>query len=323
MESPPYHDLLEGGAKVWNEWRQQNPTAKPAFLGANLHGANLKGANLKGVSLQDTRGLTQEQIEQALGDETNTLPRDLRRPMEWRSPARAGNHRGAANDTVAAEDQLGFAHYVEAFAQLIDSPDTKPPLTIGIYGSWGMGKSFLLKNIEWKLRDEMFKNRPLSPGAAPRPKVHVVHFNAWEYSAAEVIWPGLVRKIMDTFEETWSRPRRFFTKFWRNARRQTRRFRGHLLLTALILAAIFLVAIWQLGTDAKDATTWIDSAIALGGAITVLAIGGLVKLVTDTLANPLGQYVTALTEGEQPVESAEARPSDMKTSQAQTQDTST
>jgi hypothetical protein len=31
----------------------------------------------------------------------------------------------------------------------------------------------------------------------------------------------------------------------------------------------------------------------------------------------------ALTEGEQPVESADARPSDMKTSQAQTQDTST
>ena len=31
----------------------------------------------------------------------------------------------------------------------------------------------------------------------------------------------------------------------------------------------------------------------------------------------------ALTEGEQPVESADARPSDMKTSQAQTQDTPT
>jgi hypothetical protein len=131
---------------------------------------------------------------------------------------------------------------------------------------------------------------------ARRPEVHVVHFNAWEYSAAELIWPGLVRKIMDTFEETWSRPRRFFTKFSRNARRQTRRFRGRLLLTALILAAVFVVALWQAGADATTAPTLIDSAIALGGALTVVAIGGLVKLVTDTLANPLGKYVTALAE---------------------------
>jgi hypothetical protein len=251
MESPPNLDLLKEGAKVWNEWRQQNPTPKPllqvadlqgAILQeADLHEADLYRANLQGANLQDAQRLTQEQIERAFGDETTTLPEGLRRPMEWPSP-RAGNLRGAANDSIAVEDQLGFAHYVDAFAQLIDSPDTKPPLTIGIYGSWGMGKSFLLKNIEWKLQDGEFKNRP-QPYAVRRPEVHVVHFNAWEYSAAEVIWPGLVRKIMDTFEATWSNPRRFFTKFGRNVRRQTSRFRGHLLLTALILAAVFLVAL--------------------------------------------------------------------------------
>jgi hypothetical protein len=182
---------------------------------------------------------------------------------------------------------------VEAFAQLIDSPNTEPPLTIGIYGSWGMGKSFLLKNIEWKLQEEKFKNRPQPPGMARRPEVHVVHFNAWEYSAAEVIWPGLVRKILDTLEETWSHPRRFATRFWRNARRQTRQFRGRLLLVVLVVFTVFLYALWRSG---DDATTLTDGAIAVGGAIAVLGVGGLVKLVSDTLANPLGQYVTALAE---------------------------
>jgi hypothetical protein len=55
---------------------------------------------------------------------------------------------GAGNDRVADEDQLGFRYYVKAFADLITSPHTTPPLTIGIFGSWGMGKSFLLEHIE-------------------------------------------------------------------------------------------------------------------------------------------------------------------------------
>jgi hypothetical protein len=199
---------------------------------------------------------------------------------------RTGTLRGAVNDTVAVEDQLGFSYYVDAFAELIAAPDTHPPLTIGIYGSWGMGKSFLLSHIERRLSEEGFKRRPRPPGSEPRPDVHVVHFNAWEYSAAEVIWPGLVRRILNKLEETWSRPRRFATRLRRNIRRQTRQFRGRLILVALVLAIALLIALLQSGFDAK----------IVGGAIAVLGISGLVKLITDTLANPLGQYVVALAE---------------------------
>ena len=63
--------------------------------------------------------------------------------------------------------------------------------------------------------------------------------------------------------------------------------------------------------------------------------GGYGTLLTgQTSTRPTSKYTVnfhpaveaemwALTEGEQPVESADARPSDMKTSQAQTQDTPT
>src|SRR5215208_3687123 len=176
---------------------------------ANLRRANLRRVDLQAAILQDARGLTQEQIEQAFGDETTTLPEPLYPPGRWRLAARAGTLGGAANDTVEhVKDQLGFVHYVEAFAELIDSPNTDPPLTIGIYGSWGMGKSFLLKNIGWKLKNEKFKNRP-QLGAVRRPEVYVVDFNAWEYSAAEVIWPGL-RKLLEFKGErlTWEELRR-------------------------------------------------------------------------------------------------------------------
>jgi len=29
MESQPYLDFLKRGAKVWNEWREQNPSTRP------------------------------------------------------------------------------------------------------------------------------------------------------------------------------------------------------------------------------------------------------------------------------------------------------
>ena len=262
--------------------------------GAFLEDSDLRGADLRGAYLQDAKELTQEQIELTFGNATTTLPRHLHPPAGWRLGARAGNLRGAANDTIAGEDQLGFAHYVDAFAQLIAAPDTHPPLTIGIYGSWGMGKSFLLHHIEQRLESKPSDGNPGSssrmPGAAAGPKVRVVHFNAWEYSAAVLIWPGLVRKILDKLEEPWSPWKRFAKRFRRNIRRQTRQFRGRLILVALVLLSVVLgVALLQPGSDAT----------IIGGAIAVLGIGGLAglaKLITDTIANPLGQYVTALAE---------------------------
>jgi hypothetical protein len=204
--------------------------------------------------------------------------------------AREGNLRGAANDTIFVADQLGFKDYVDAFAQLIASPDTYPPLTIGIYGSWGTGKSFLLHHIEDQLDpqlfDKNFEGTSRLPDSEPWRNVHVVHFNAWEYSAAEVIWPALVRRILDRLEKTVDQPQRFAERFWRNVRRQTRQFRGRLIVVALVVALVALAALWQSGSDAT----------IIGGAIAVLGVAGVVKLVTDTLANPLGQYVTALAE---------------------------
>jgi Pentapeptide repeats (8 copies) len=63
------------------------------LTGANLTGAildpailteaNLKGANLKGAKLTAVIGLTQEQLEQAEGDETTQIPPPLKPPAHW------------------------------------------------------------------------------------------------------------------------------------------------------------------------------------------------------------------------------------------------
>jgi hypothetical protein len=50
---------------------------------ANLHGLELYRANLRGTDLQEVRGLTQEQLEQAVGDENTVLPEYLSVPAAW------------------------------------------------------------------------------------------------------------------------------------------------------------------------------------------------------------------------------------------------
>jgi hypothetical protein len=207
-------------------------------------------------------------------------PQDAAEDEAEREPARTGGLAGAGNDAVGERDQLGFEHYVQCFADLIASPQTSPPLTIGIYGSWGVGKSFLLRNIERRLGA-----RPRAPDA---PVIHVVQFNAWEYSAADTVWPALVRKIMVCLEEKthWPFPGRFLRKLWRNLLWELRQERAHLL--GALAGAALLLALLLTVNGLKVAPLW-AAAVALGA-------GGVIKVVGDTLTNPVSRWMAKLLE---------------------------
>ena len=55
-----------------------------AYLASvDLSGANLSGADLSELDLRNDTGLTQEQIDEAIGNERTYLPDDLQRPANW------------------------------------------------------------------------------------------------------------------------------------------------------------------------------------------------------------------------------------------------
>ena len=56
------------------------------LTGANLEGAELFEANLAGVDVSKAIGLTQEQLEVALGDYKSQVPNYLERPEAWSVP---------------------------------------------------------------------------------------------------------------------------------------------------------------------------------------------------------------------------------------------
>ena len=49
------------------------------------------------------------------------------------------------NDQPKGEDGLNYTDYADAFGSMLSDPQIALPITIGIYSSWGTGKSFLLE----------------------------------------------------------------------------------------------------------------------------------------------------------------------------------
>lgn len=66
-------------------------------------------------------------------------------------------------------DSFGHKYYCEAIVDSIKS--SEPPFTIGIFGSWGTGKSSLIRNIDNTLKKDK--------------KIRTINIDAWRYINAE------------------------------------------------------------------------------------------------------------------------------------------
>lgn len=68
-------------------------------------------------------------------------------------------------DQPSPTDCLDFSPYVKALSDLISSSRTQTPLTLGLFGTWGSGKSTLMRLIEGELKKRYVigKNAPLEP----------------------------------------------------------------------------------------------------------------------------------------------------------------
>ena len=83
-----------------------------------------------------------------------------RRPdTEWRPPALPVEEDQEAMVVLSDqpvgryEDELGFQQMASQLAQVVLSPSTSTPFTVGIEGGWGSGKSTLMRLVEESLTD--------------------------------------------------------------------------------------------------------------------------------------------------------------------------
>jgi hypothetical protein len=100
------------------------------------------------------------------------------------------------NDTPDAPDLLGIDPEVTAFARLAISRQIVPPLSIGLFGDWGSGKSFFMEKVKAKiedLADFAAEQAKVQPGLLHH-QVPQIRFNAWHYIETN-LWASLVEYI--------------------------------------------------------------------------------------------------------------------------------
>jgi len=102
------------------------------------------------------------------------------------------------SDDIDGPDLLGVDRDAKAFADLICLRAAKPPLSIGLFGNWGSGKSFFMGRIKQNIQTitaeaRHTENSPFCGTVVP------IHFNAWHY-VEQNLWASLVHHLFQELD---------------------------------------------------------------------------------------------------------------------------
>lgn len=105
------------------------------------------------------------------------------------------------------------------FASLISSLESNLGQMIGVFGKWGRGKTFFIKQVCQQLNIDFDLGKSLDDS-----KFHFIKFHAWKYQDTEAVWAYLYESFADTYfdhnkNSYWSflkwkfKKPEFFTRF--------------------------------------------------------------------------------------------------------------
>lgn len=83
-------------------------------------------------------------------------------------------------------DALGFESYTDSLSELVTKKGITP-FTIGIFGTWGSGKTSLMLMLRKKLESHY--------------NVRTIWFNAWKFDDEEQIWAALIQAILSQLDK--------------------------------------------------------------------------------------------------------------------------
>jgi serine/threonine protein kinase len=197
------------------------------------------------------------------------------------SPPAEAEHAPRSLTTLAADrptrrDSLHRSPLVQGLASVLDDPGTSLPMTIGIFGQWGSGKSSLMLQLE----------QALTTSARPESSKHwtPIWFDAWRYQSRDRMWAGLARAIyLQGTEAQGSLARRLRFRVDLERRRKG--------AAALVAAAIlgFVAVLWLVASviQAMTTTGWSPLAGAVAASGVISLAGAYLGLVSDPYARAL------------------------------------
>jgi Cdc6-like AAA superfamily ATPase len=176
----------------------------------------------------------------------------------------------------AADDRFGFRDCVGVLTNRAATADT--PLTIGIFGRWGSGKTSLMKLMQSKLQER----------ADGKPAVKTLWVNVWQLSNQEELWNAFLQALLTRVHKELP----FFRRLafdWRLLRERVDR--GELLRQLLInsyrivvvVTPLLLALFWPapLLADANQLLAVILDPWTGGGASLFLGLWLLLKPVVE------------------------------------------
>lgn len=210
-------------------------------------------------------------------------------------------------DVPSSEDHLDREAYANSLATFLMHDETAPPITIGLYGRWGTGKSsfwqllqrnLLLRIIVDTVTVDTAERKRLvaaarrfrqsrQPGitlpgghviplaAAERVaerRIVTVAFNAWQYDDAKQTWAGLASTISERLEKAlppWRRQWMRLKYAWRSNRSDVLLNFGLPVLLLLLAGAVLLP--WLTPAQVRE--------LAPQGEANENPLGGLLKAV--------------------------------------------
>ena len=162
------------------------------FLGLNV--SSLKSALYSFVSQHSQSTDFLDKWSEILKPSPSDLPASNEAPPdETFQPFIAGY---VSDSTKNPEDDLGISREVQTLCSVILAKDVSPPLSIGLFGDWGTGKTFFMD----RMREEIDFVKKQSKDSPTYSKFHTrvaqITFNAWHYVDAN-LWASLVSHILE------------------------------------------------------------------------------------------------------------------------------
>lgn len=107
------------------------------------------------------------------------------------------------DDPRRAVDLIDIRDEVDAFARLAASRNAAPPLSIGVFGNWGSGKSFFMEQMYKTVERLALSARNEAQAVLPKPpfygEIVQIRFNAWHYIESN-LWASLVEYIFNELD---------------------------------------------------------------------------------------------------------------------------
>jgi len=117
------------------------------------------------------------------------VPSDIHLP---RPSTQATQISGFQADNARGTDLFNLEKEVRALCSVIAAKDVKPPISVGLFGEWGSGKSFFMAQMEEELK-RIAKDEDPEMYCT---EIIQLWFNAWHYSDSN-LWASLTSEIFN------------------------------------------------------------------------------------------------------------------------------